>query len=122
MTDTGMKLRARALRHAMTPHERMLWAALRKRRMAGLQFYRQRPIHGYIVDFYCPAAALVIELDGHQHSSCSAMAYDDVRTGILNALGLRVLRFPNHRLLTEWAAVLQEIREAVTPAPELPLS
>ena len=122
MTDTGMKLRARSLRHAMTPHERMLWAALRKRRMAGLQFYRQRPIHGYIVDFYCPAAALVIELDGKHHSIPSAMAYDDVRTGILNSLGLRVLRFPNHRLLTEWVAVLQEIREAVTPAPELPLS
>ena len=115
MTHTGMKLRARALRHAMTPHERMLWAALRKRRMAGLQFYRQRPIHGYIVDFYCPAAALVIELDGHQHSSCSAMAYDDVRTGILNALGLRVLRFPNQRIESDIAAVIHEIRKVLSP-------
>ena len=106
----------------MTPHERILWTALRKRRMVGMQFYRQRPIHGYIVDFYCPAAALVIELDGHQHSSCGAMAYDAVRTEILNGLGLRVLRFPNQRLLSEWAEVLKEIHEAVAPAANIPPS
>ncbi len=115
MTDTGMKLRARALRHAMTPHERILWAALRKRRMAGLQFYRQRPIQGYIVDFYCPAAALAIELDGHQHSSCSAMAYDAVRTEVLNACGLCVIRFPNERIASDLVGVIHEIRKVLTP-------
>jgi len=115
MTRIGMKLRARALRHGMTSHERMLWAALRKRRMAGFQFYRQRPIHGYIVDFYCPAAGLVIELDGHQHSSRSAMAYDAVRTQVLNASGLCVLRFPNHRIESDIAAVIHEIRKTLSP-------
>ena len=115
MTDTRMKLRARALRHAMTPHERILWACLRKRQIGFLQFYRQRPIQGYIVDFYCPAAGLVIELDGWQHCLPKAMAYDAVRTQILNACGLRVLRFPNQRIESDLAGVIREIQKALSP-------
>ena len=99
----------------MTPHERMLWVALRKRRMAGLQFYRQRPIQGYIVDFYCPAAGLVIELDGRQHSLPKAMAYDAVRTQVLNASGLCVIRFPNERIESDLAGVIHEIHNALFP-------
>ena len=51
----------------MTDAERTLWQRLRRRQIHGLQFYRQKPLLNYIVDFYCPQAALVIELDGSQH-------------------------------------------------------
>ena len=108
-----MKLRARELRRAMTRHERMLWSRLRKAQIDGWIFYRQRPIGGYIVDFICPRARLVIELDGLQHSHPDAVAYDRERTRWLAGLGLRVIRFPNHRIEHELEAVVAEIRGAL---------
>ena len=115
MNDASMKRRARELRRNMTPHERILWACLRKRQIGFFQFYRQRPIQGYIVDFYCPAADLVIELDGWQHSLPEAKAYDAVRTQVLNACGLCVLRFPNQRIESDLAGVIHEIQNVLSP-------
>jgi Uncharacterized protein conserved in bacteria len=59
------------------------------------QFYRQRIIGDYIADFYCPAAKLVIELDGSQHYENKALEYDAIRRAYMNSLGLKVLRFTN---------------------------
>ena len=53
----------------MTDAENMLWLKLRRKQLKGHQFYRQKIIGKYIVDFYCPRANLVIELDGGQHYS-----------------------------------------------------
>jgi very-short-patch-repair endonuclease len=62
---------ARALRKEMTPAEQTLWSELRGNQLHGAKFRRQQVIAGYIADFYCHAARLVIELDGpvHQHQT-----------------------------------------------------
>lgn len=58
-----LKLFARNLRNNMTDAEQLLWSKLRRKQILGVQFYRQKPLANYIVDFYCAAANLVIELD-----------------------------------------------------------
>ncbi|MEY4750717.1 MAG: hypothetical protein RIQ60_2931 [Pseudomonadota bacterium] len=87
--------------------------------MDGLQFYRQKPIAGYIVDFYCAAVRLVVELDGSQHAEPDAADYDRQRTEVLQSLGLRVLRFDNRQVLTEMEAVLQDIHRAAQHVPPI---
>lgn len=84
---------ARANRREMTRQERRLWHDL----LRGYQprFYRQRPMGGYILDFYCPAAKLCVELDGSQHYTDQGQAHDAERSEALARLGVRVLRFPN---------------------------
>jgi very-short-patch-repair endonuclease len=74
----------------MTPEERILWQHLRHHQVDGLQFRRQYVIEGFIVDFYCPAALLVIEVDGSVHAQ--QQVYDDERDRVLDMHGLRILR------------------------------
>ena len=83
---------ARDLRKDQTPAEELLWARLRRRQVAGVQFYRQKPLLTFIVDFYCHAAKLVVELDGWHHAEVEQFAYDDERTIQLNGLGIKVMR------------------------------
>jgi very-short-patch-repair endonuclease len=95
----------------MTDAERHLWLGLRRKQVEGVQFYRQRPIASYVVDFYAPAASLVVEIDGSQHAE--AQACDEKRTAALGSRGLRVLRFDNRQVLLETPAVLEEIWRVV---------
>lgn len=91
--NKNLKQYSRNLRKNATKQERHLWYDyLRK---YPLQFYRQRIIGAYIVDFYCPKAKLVVELDGSQHYKEDVTKYDDNRTLYLNGLGLKVIRFSN---------------------------
>jgi very-short-patch-repair endonuclease len=76
----------------MTSEEATLWAALRRNALAGLHFRRQQLIDGFIVDFYCHRAALVVEVDGSSHNHTHA--YDAERDKVLRARGLNVLRLP----------------------------
>ena len=85
-------VRARALRREMTLPEGMLWQALRQR-PDGFKFRRQHPIGRCIVDFYCPARRLVIEVDGESHSMGESPEHDDRRDEWLIAQGMRVVRF-----------------------------
>jgi len=87
---------ARNNRKNMTIAERKLWARIRKKQLNGHKFLRQRPIGNYIVDFYCPKAKIVIELDGEQHYSEKGLIRDKERDAYLNSLGLNVLRFSNN--------------------------
>ena len=105
---------ARRLRRTMTDAERRLWQHLRDRRMAGCKFRRQVPVGPYIVDFVCPEAALVVEVDGGQHADASA---DAVRTRRLRALGYRVLRFWNNDVLIDAEAVLGAILRTLGNRP-----
>jgi very-short-patch-repair endonuclease len=91
--DRRLKPASRHLRNHMTDAERVLWRRIRRKQLLGLQFYRQKPLLSFIVDFYCPKAKLVIEFDGSQHYEPEPHARDRERDGRLNALGLRVLRF-----------------------------
>jgi very-short-patch-repair endonuclease len=100
--------RARELRREMTPAEKMLWQALRGNKLGGLHFRRQQIIAGFIVDFYCHAAGLVIEIEGEIHQQ--QQEYDAERDKVLSEMGLRVLHLPNEEVLKDLPQVLKKIR------------
>ena len=104
---------SRSLRINMTDAEQMLWSKLRRKQILGVQFYRQKPLIGYIVDFYSAAAKLVIELDGSQHFEPDHQAADIQRDQDINSLGLLVLRFDNLQVLKELDAVMSVIFHVV---------
>ena len=101
------------MRSNMTDAEQLLWSKLRRKQILGLQFYRQKPLANYIVDFYCTAANLVIELDGSQHFEPDHQASDAERDRVLESLGIQVLRFNNRQVLTELDAVMSIVFNAV---------
>jgi very-short-patch-repair endonuclease len=105
---------ARNLRQSTTDAEQLLWRHLRNRRLAGYKFRRQHPVPPYILDFYCDAAQLAIELDGGQHNTDEARAHDEIRARFLASRGIQVLRFWNDVVLTETDAVLEAIHKALT--------
>lgn len=91
-----LKPTARALRKNMTEEERILWYHFLKK--LSVPVYRQKIIGNYIADFYCPAAKLVIELDGSQHYSAQSLTYDAKRDAFMKDNGLTVLRIPNNEI------------------------
>ena len=108
-----LKEHSRALRTHMTDAEQVLWYRIRRKQIQNVQFYRQKPLLSFIVDFYCPAAKLVVELDGSQHFEAAHQAKDQDRDAALVGLGLHVLRFDNRQVLLETDAVLGVIDETV---------
>ena len=107
--NKNLKQPSRDLRNNMTDAEQLLWQRLRRKQILGLQFYRQKPILNFIVDFYCPSANLVIECDGGQHYTADGLEADRARDQALAQLGLNVLRFDNRQILTETDAVVDQI-------------
>lgn len=98
------------------PHpEKILWSKLQKRALDGYKFRRQCSIERYVVDFYCPKAKLVVELDGNSHIGEEACVYDRIRDRYLHELGLIVLRFKNQDVRENLSAVLREIRRYLLP-------
>ncbi|MEW6084846.1 MAG: endonuclease domain-containing protein [Chloroflexota bacterium] len=95
----------------MTPAEKILWAGLRANKL-GVHFRRQQVIQGFIVDFYCHRAGLVIEVDGDIHDL--PKEEDERREKVLSALGLRVVRFGNDEVVRDVSAVVGRIREAIS--------
>src|ERR1043166_1253789 len=98
-----LKEPGRSLRTHMTDAEQALWHHVRRKQIHGTQFYRQKPLLSYVVDFYCPAAKLVIEIDGSQHREDEHRTTDEARDTALAKLGLQVLRFDNRQVLLEMA-------------------
>ena len=88
-----MRETARKLRKDMTKQEKHLWYDYLKD--CSVKWYRQRSVGRFIVDFFCYKARLVIELDGSQHYTEDGIAYDSIRTDILEKYDLEVLRFTN---------------------------
>ena len=107
--NKNLKQPSRDLRNNMTDAEQLLWQRLRRKQILGLQFYRQKPILNFIVDFYCPAANLVIECDGGQHYTAEGLEADRARDQALAQLGLNVLRFDNRQILTKIDGVVEKI-------------
>ena len=99
--------RAKYLSKNMTKQERKLWFLYLKSHI--LKWYRQRIINRFIVDFYCSQANLVIEIDGGQHYSPQALAYDKERTSILKSYGLKVLRYTNYQIDYKFHEVCSDI-------------
>jgi len=104
-----LKGHARALRKNMTHGERLVWSKIRRKQLKGYQFYRQRIIGNYIVDFYCPKARLIIELDGGQHYGAEGIRKDLKRDDYLKNMGLRVLRFSDREVFENLTGVLEKI-------------
>jgi very-short-patch-repair endonuclease len=119
--DAVLQQRARTLRRQSTDAERHLWHQLRRRRIGGYRFRRQVPIAGFIADFACLEARLVVELDGGQH--VKRKSYDGERDRKLAAEGFRVLRFWDNEAFVNTQAVLDTILhalESTAPHPNLP--
>ncbi|CAD0219562.1 MULTISPECIES: endonuclease domain-containing protein [Planktothrix] len=88
--------RSKQLRREMTPEEKILWEQLRRNNLNGLHFRRQQIIDGFIVDFYCHQAQLVIEMDGEIHDL--QVESDQERDAILTARGLKIFRIKNQEI------------------------
>ena len=93
----------------MTDAEKLLWSSLRAKQLKGCQFYRQRIIGDYIVDFYCPKASLVIELDGGQHYTEEGIEKDRIRDDYLKEHGYKVLRFSDRDIFKNLTGVIERI-------------
>jgi very-short-patch-repair endonuclease len=91
----------------MTPEEAVLWRALRRNQLDGLHFRRQQVIDRFVVDFYCHAARLIVEVDGAGHQSQGA--YDADRDRILSSYGVQVLRVTNHEIRDDLHSILDRI-------------
>jgi very-short-patch-repair endonuclease len=102
---------ARTLRSNATPAERVLWQQLRRLKAEGCHFRRQVPIAGFVADFACHSAKLIVELDGGQHAD--AISYDERRTAMLARHGYKVLRFWNNEVLEALEGVMDRIRHEV---------
>ena len=104
-----LKNLARELRKNMTDAERRLWSRIRRKQLKNYQFYRQKNIGNYIVDFYCPAAKLIVEVDGGHHYSSENIQKDKKRDDYLINLGFTVLRFSDRDIFKDIDGVLQDI-------------
>lgn len=96
-----LKRRRQRLRNAATPAEAELWKMLKKSQLGGRTFRRQHSIGPYIVDFYCPAERLIVELDGAVHDDPARRDYDDERQHFLTEKGFTVLRFENEKVFEQ---------------------
>src|SRR5258707_2359877 len=100
---------AKRLRANTTPHERTLWRALKELPIDGTHFRRQAPIGPYVVDFFCPARRLIIELDGGHHNGDDTAKRDRERQLWLEQEGFRVIRFWNSEITGDLTAVPEQV-------------
>jgi very-short-patch-repair endonuclease len=97
------------LRKNMTDAEKFLWSRIRRKQLKGYQFYRQKNIGNYIVDFYCPAAKLIVEIDGGQHYSEKGQRNDNQRDASLSDLGFTIFRFSDREVFKNIEGVINRI-------------
>ena len=109
--NNKMLSRAKELRKNMTPQERKLWYLFLRR--YPVKIYKQRIIESFVVDFYCASAKLVIEIDGSQHYTDQGIAYDKERSQVLTGYQLKVLRFSNREIDTQFPEVCEKIHQVI---------
>jgi very-short-patch-repair endonuclease len=107
--NTNLKKYSQELRKNMTDAEKLLWSKLRKKQLKDKQFYRQRIIGDYIVDFYCPKENLIIEIDGGQHYEEEGLAKDKTRDDYMKAQGFKVLRISDSEVFENFKGVIERI-------------
>jgi very-short-patch-repair endonuclease len=105
--NSDLVARAKELRRTMTPAENILWQELRGNRLGGFHFRRQQIISRYIADFYCHAAALVVELDGEIHES--QRERDQARDAVIRDYDILVMRVKNQEVEENLQTVLKRI-------------
>jgi very-short-patch-repair endonuclease len=111
---------ARKLRREQTKSEAILWEALRNRKLEGKKFRRQHPIGKFVVDFYCDAEGLIVEVDGSIHELPKQQELDRQRQALLESLGLRFVRLKATQVETDLASSLDAIRDAFLPSSPNP--
>jgi very-short-patch-repair endonuclease len=104
----------------MTGPEMRLWSRLRAKQFQELKFRRQHGIGPYIVDFYCPEQALVVEVDGDTHAAADHIMKDRQRETYLQSLGLRVIRYTNDDVLKNLDGVLEDMCKRVSSGTTSP--
>ena len=107
--DATKVARSKELRREMTPAEARLWEHLRARRLHNIRFRRQQIVFGFIADFYCHDAGLIVEVDGPVHEE--QQGYDSNRDALLRQAGFEVVRFTNDEVFTTLDGVLTRITE-----------
>lgn len=109
----------------MTQSELLLWSRIRRKQLLDRQFYRQKIIGNYIVDFYCPSARLVVQVDGGEHFTDQGQETDSTQDEYINKQGFTVLRFSAWEVLSNIDGVASEIYDAIqqqgTESPVPPL-
>ncbi len=107
---TPLKNRRKQLRNRATEAEKILWSCLKNNTLKH-KFIRQYSVEGYVVDFYCPEKRLAVELDGEQHKQ--SYKYDSIRTELLKAYGIKIIRFWNWEVKENLTKVLHQIELAL---------
>ena len=102
----------RVLRNSATDYEQILWRRLKGKQLDGLKFRRQFSVGPYIIDFYCPAVKLALELDGAIHNMGDQPQYDAERQAFIETFGIRFLRFSNNMIEGDIESVIETIRHA----------
>ncbi len=120
--NKNLKKVSRKLRKNSTLGEALLWRYLSGRKCFGLQFNRQKPLGKYVVDFYCKAMKIVIEVDGYSHGLKEVYEKDISRQRDLEAMGLTVLRFTEGEVRNKTDSVLQAIEAFVQACTKIPLT
>ncbi len=100
---------AKSMRNNPTESEAILWQAIRKRKL-GYKFHRQALMYGWIIDFYCPAKMLLIEIDGEYHNKRRQRIADWYRDKKLKARGFKTIRFKNDEVLNHLLDVIKRIK------------
>ncbi|MBL0948570.1 endonuclease domain-containing protein [Brevundimonas sp.] len=113
MGDSITPMRAKRMRRPMSPPEARLWVRVRARRLEGCKFRRQHPCGPFILDFYCAAARLAVEVDGESHNHPDQISHDRRRTRWLAAQGIRVVRIAAVDVRDELDGVLAFILRVV---------
>ena len=108
-----LKERRRKLRNNQTVEEKRVWEYIRKKRICGIQFYRQYGVGPYIADFYAPKIKLCIEIDGDQHYTSEGKMYDKERDDYMKSLGIEVLRYKNSEVINTLSDVLDIIEDKI---------
>ncbi len=107
--DKQLKPLSQDLRENMTDAEYRVWLKLRRKQLKGCQFYRQKIIGKYIVDFYWTKANLVTEIDGGQHYFEAGKTKDMTRDNVLTEMGIKVLRFSDKDVFENIGGAMEEI-------------
>jgi very-short-patch-repair endonuclease len=107
--NPALKDKARKLRNNSTLAEVLLWNEIKKKKLKGYDFHRQKPIDNYIVDFFCFKLMLAIEIDGISHATKAEE--DEIRQKKLESLGIRFLRFDDYQVKMDMESVIKTIEK-----------
>jgi len=103
----------------MTPAEKRLWFEVLSGKKTGYKFIKQYVVHNYILDFYCSALLLAVEVDGHSHDD--RQEYDAKRDQYLSACGIKTIRYRNDEVLLHINGVWEDLRRRMRERKDTPL-